>query len=371
MYVRVRGFQIFEDRGGRVRCYHRATRTAVDLVAFPIGSVEFFAECARIAALASAKAEEAARPGTLGALVVAYRGHPAFQDLAPRTRKDYGTYFDYLRPIADTPLTKFTPPLVVKIRDKAAETKGRRFADLVKTVLSVIFRWGVERGYLKTNPAASIRNLGRAKGAPEANRPWSDGERHAVLSALPRHMLPAIALMAYTGMDPQDALRLPRGSIKDGRVDMKRGKTGQSVWLPLADPVLAAIAAAPAHDAITICANSRGVPWTVSGFRASWRPIRARLELAGEVEPGLTLKGLRHTVGGILRELALDNRTIADVLGHKTETMAAHYSRRADLTEKNTATIERFSVEMARRTARIVKPATGSVKPVSTKEQEK
>ncbi len=49
--IRVKGFQIFDDRHGRTRCYHRKTRTAIDLNKKPIGSAEFFAECARIAAL--------------------------------------------------------------------------------------------------------------------------------------------------------------------------------------------------------------------------------------------------------------------------------------------------------------------------------
>jgi hypothetical protein len=34
---------------------------------------------------------------------------------------------------------------------------------------------------------------------------------------------------------------------------------------------------APSHDAITLCANSSGEPWTVCGFRASWRRIRLKL----------------------------------------------------------------------------------------------
>jgi hypothetical protein len=42
--VRVKGFQIFKDRHGRPRCYHRKTRTAVDLVKAPIGTPGFFAE---------------------------------------------------------------------------------------------------------------------------------------------------------------------------------------------------------------------------------------------------------------------------------------------------------------------------------------
>jgi|SRR3954469_9319554 hypothetical protein len=98
--VRVKGFQIFKDRHGRLRCYHRKTRQSVDLFKAPIGSPEFFAESARIAALATSTEP---KPGTLGLLIAAYRAHPAFTDLAPRTKSDYQAAFDYLKPIADTP----------------------------------------------------------------------------------------------------------------------------------------------------------------------------------------------------------------------------------------------------------------------------
>ena len=84
--VRLKGFHVFRDRYGKVRCYHRATRTAIDLDKAPLGSAEFLAECERISALAKARADKGAairtRPGTLGALIEAYRASPAFQDLA-------------------------------------------------------------------------------------------------------------------------------------------------------------------------------------------------------------------------------------------------------------------------------------------------
>ena len=62
--IRVQGFQIFADRHGKLRCYHRSTRTAVDLDAAPLGSAQFFAECARITELI--KMAGPSKPGTLG-----------------------------------------------------------------------------------------------------------------------------------------------------------------------------------------------------------------------------------------------------------------------------------------------------------------
>ncbi|GJD52466.1 hypothetical protein OPKNFCMD_5232 [Methylobacterium crusticola] len=351
--VRVKGFQIFPDRHGRMRCYHRKTRQVVDLGKAPLGSAEFFAECARISALAVAVTP---KPGTLGKLIETYRAHAAFHDLAPQTQSDYQKIFDYLKPIADTALARFNRPLVVRVRDKAAETKGRRFGNYVKAVLSLLFAWGSERGHLAGNPATGIKDIRRKKGAPDRNRPWSDEERHAVLDAAPAHMAPALAVMMFTGLGPKDALTLPRNFYRAGEIATRRAKTGEPVFWPVPSPLAAILDTAPQHSATTLCASSAGTPWTLSGFRASWRPIRMKLEEAGAIGPGLTLYGLRHTVAVILREIGHDERTIADALGQKTIEMARHYARGADLRPKMRGVVQSFDAEVNKRRTGVVKP---------------
>ena len=42
--VRVKGFQIFKDRHGRLRCYHRKTGTAIDLNKAPLERADFMTE---------------------------------------------------------------------------------------------------------------------------------------------------------------------------------------------------------------------------------------------------------------------------------------------------------------------------------------
>lgn len=250
--VRVKGFKIFRSRHDtKYYCYHRKTGERIDLQKAPIGSAEFMAECARISAIT---VKTSPKPGTLGMLISAYRAHEAFRDLAPRTRSDYQIIFNYLKPIEDTPLVRFDRPLVVRIRDKAS-SKGRKFANDVKARLSAVFGWGSERGYLVGNPASGIKDIRRQKGLPDANRPWSDEERHAVLSAVPLHMKSAIALMMFTGLGPKDALALPRSFYKDGDIATSRSKTGEPVYWPCPAELAEILAAAPKHDAITICAN--------------------------------------------------------------------------------------------------------------------
>jgi integrase len=353
-HVHIKGFQIFRDRRGKMRCYHRQTRSVINLDQAPLGSAEFFAECAQITELT--KVVGPPKPGTLGLLIAEYKGGTGFRDdLAPRTRADYQKCFNYLKPISDTPLHRFDRPLVIRIRDKARDKHGRRFANYVKAVLSILFTWGAERGYVTANPAEKIKNIPRAKNMPAANRPWGDDERHVVLEQSDQ-LLTGLAVMMFTGLGPKDALRLPRTFYKDGEIAIRRSKTGEPVFWPAPEPLSAILEAAVEHHALALCANSRGRPWTESGFRASWARLRRRLEKEERIGPGLTLYGLRHTVAVILRELGYDDRAIADALGQKSPAMALHYAEGADLKRKMKGIVSDFQTEVNRRRMKVVKP---------------
>ena len=96
-------------------------------------------------------------PACLGTWIRDYKTSSAWKDLAPRTQADYHRVFEWLRPIAGTSLKRFSRPLVVKVRDKAADAEGRRFGNYVKAVLSIIFSWGKERGAVDENYASGIK----------------------------------------------------------------------------------------------------------------------------------------------------------------------------------------------------------------------
>jgi integrase len=183
-------------------------------------------------------------------------------------------------------------------------------------------------------------------------------ERHVVLDRVPNHMRLPIGLMMFTGVGPEDALSLPRSFFKENEIATSRSKTGSPVYWPCPAPLLEIIDAGPAHDAITLCANSKGRPWTGSGFRASWRTVRTELENEGTIGSGLTLYGLRHTVAVILREMGYHERDIADALGQKTIEMARHYAKGADLKPKMRGLVKNFEAELDKRKTKIVKPAS-------------
>lgn len=345
--MQLKGFKFFTDRHGHQRCYHRASATPIDLKKFPLGTMEFMAECARIMAIGKAIV---VKPGTLGLLILEYKKSETFAILAPRTRRDYDKCFEYLRPINDTMITDFDPPLVVGIRDKARKKLGPKWGNYVRTCLSLVFAWGRERGYIQTNPAADIKTPKKAKDAPEANRPWSDAEREAALARAHRHFIGPLALMMFCGLDPGDVAALPRSALTDTHLDTKRGKTAEPVWFPLPAPARDLLAMAPRHEGTHLFPAPDGKALNYWALDRMWRPLRAEMKADGIAAPGLTLKGLRHTVGGILGELGWDGRAIADFLGQKTVAMGEFYSRRADKRRKTTAMVLSLNEEVKRRT---------------------
>lgn len=174
--------------------------------------------------------------------------------MAPRTQSDYLRLFDYLQPIADTPLASFDKPLVVRIRDNASASLGRRQGNYVKAALSIVFKWGSERGFLLGNPAGGISDVRRKKGSPDTNRPWSDEEREAVLESASPSLRPALALMMFTGLGPKDALALPRNFVKDGEIATRRAKTGEPVFWPMPAPLKAILdQSPPQHGGDALC----------------------------------------------------------------------------------------------------------------------
>ena len=202
--------------------------------------------------------------------------------------------------------------------------------------MGVVFRWGVDRGFLAHNPAAGIAKLERPKKLADANRPWSDEKREAVLTAAPPPIRACVALGMFAGCREADAVGMTWESVgKDGWLRWKMQKTGDQIAIPI-DPRLAAIldevkGGIIPHPSLRIVVGMRsGEPYTMDGFRAIFFRLIRKLEREGKVRDGLTFHGLRHTLGARLASLGASTKMIQTLLGHHTAPMAEHYSRAYD-----------------------------------------
>ncbi|KAA5606348.1 tyrosine-type recombinase/integrase [Roseospira marina] len=320
---------------GRTYYYHRATKQRIH--AAP-GTAAFAAEVARIeqeAADATVKPE-----GTWGWLVESYRKSPEWAGLAGRTRKDYQRVFDYLSKMDRVPLAHITTEGILQVRDKAHEQHGRRLANYCLSVVSLVWNWGRPRGKTKTaNPTDGVPKIARPKHMEAANRPWTEAELQAVLTAASPHIRAAIALAAYTGLRESDVLRWPWSGYDGSAIEGRDAKTSGQVWMPAHRDLRAVLDTLPRTGPVIVCSRN-GTPYTQNGFLSSWRKLRTRLEAEGKVGPGLTIHGLRHTVATKLADAGADTRTIMAITGHATEAMVKRYTERADRRKRATAAMK-------------------------------
>jgi integrase len=267
--------------------------------------------------------------GSLGALIRAYRASPEFKSLAPRTRADYGKVLDHLKPSENIPAKIITTKWLIALRDKTALKHGRKFTNYVKVVLSIVFNWGIPRGYCTANPAQHVPEIPRPKNARVVNRAWTDRELEIVMEASPRAVRRAIALGAYAGFREGDALVVPWTAYDGQEIEWRQGKTGEPVKLPV-HKKLKAILAERKDEGLLVVLNTYGVPYTGSGFRAVFFKIVRKLVDEGKVAKGLTFHGLRHTLGKNLADAGADRDTIKAVMRHLTDAASKVYTRDAD-----------------------------------------
>jgi integrase len=243
---------------------------------------------------------------------------------ASRTRKDYVSILSDLTNIHDMPIAAVDKPFIARLRDKHAAQRGWHRANYLIQVLSQVFRLAEEYGAITENPVLRLKKLKRPKDLAAANRPWTVNERKTVLDAARPQLRLPLAIGALTG------LRI---------ADIETRKRGVEVCLPITDELRREILRAPAHDAITLCANSHGRAWTEDGLRRIFGRLRVKLEGKGKIAAGLTIHGLRHTVASELAENDITDSEIVTWLGQKTTAMARHYSSRADKKKRMEATV--------------------------------
>jgi integrase len=344
--TRIKGIKrYFEPKAGKYYCYHRATGKRIKE---EFGSPEFFERLAQLNN-ESLRHRDDLNPGSLKALILKYKTSGAFQnDLAPRTRSDYEKVFAFLTPLWDVPLSSFTTPQIVKLRETWRKERGHSFINKTRAVLSILFNHGIEEGLMSTNPVRDVKQIRRPKDARTVNRPWTLSERRVVMAQLPSHLRLPVAIALFSGMREGDVISAPPTIINENKIRVRTAK--RNVWIDI--PILPELAEALEAEKVAkakakventrLCTNSRGEPWTLDGFSCSFRKAIKKLEKAKLVGAGLTFHGLRHTVATTLAEAGVSEEDIAAVLGQKTSRMAAHYAREADRSRRTKAAIRKF-----------------------------
>jgi integrase len=148
------------------------------------------------------------------------------------------------------------------------------------------------------------------------------GRRHG-----PRWMWHAVALALYTGQRQGDVLAMTRSKIKNGLIEVRQEKTGRSLIIPAHRRLLPVIETMKG-DAVQLLTNTRGKPWTKSGFKASWRKA-LRGPLAPIRDAGLVFHGLRKSAVVTLLEAGCSDAEVAAITGQSRQ-MIEHYAKQVN-----------------------------------------
>ncbi len=351
--VHVKGFQIFKDRHGKMRCYHPRARMPVDLVEPRLAPPRSSPNAPASTALQNRTTT--ARPGALGALIKGYRGSKDFLERLTRTtRAGYQRVFDYLKPIEDTPLDALHPAL----RGEVARQGGGQAQALVRELPQdrpfPAFRLGQgtraregepSRGHSQhpppQGPASSKIAAGPTRSATRCSMPLP----RTCAGARPNDVYRPGARCAYAS--PHGLCRRPHQHqpFKDrGRRHLarhrpaarhSRGGTGAFGDYPLCQ------LARPTVDRLRL-------QLVMDEAAARWR----------RPAPSAGSDAVRPAAhgGGDSAQSGADLRTIADALGQKTEAMAQMYAQGSDLSKKMDEVAGRFGHEVGCRRTRAVKP---------------
>lgn len=328
------------DKSGRlirVEYYHRKAKVRLP---DDYGSPEFAVAWARAEASLGAAPPAPPSRGTYGNLVDDFRRSPDWESLRGRTRADYTQVIDWMfaaggataSGCARKPARDLDQAVAEKIIERAIDQKWHRFAVYVLQFNRRLYNWSCERAarkklYGEVNPWRDIRTPKPAS-KPKGYRPWTPDELRIVLERAPLGLARAYALGA-SGFDGGTAYLLTWDDYKDGVIDNPREKTdveGESIiWRPLR-PFLDQ-GPRPSGFIVT---NANDVRFeTINAFRKASSEFLNGLRREGVVAPGLTMHGLRHTVGKAIAESGGEVGAIQAALRHATERMASHYSRHA------------------------------------------
>lgn len=272
-------------------------------------------------------------PGSIAALVHAYRIHPEYLALEMSTRINQSRYLTLIEDeIGARSVKGIRPSHIYTMRDRMAETPGKANAWL--SVLRALLAYGTRLDMRPDNPASGIKRLELGE-----HEPWpSDLLAVALEKATPMTRL-AIVTGLCSGQRVSDCIRMQYGWIDTGIMELAQKKTKKDVAIPMHPFWIEELKKLP-RSATTLLYERSGVPFKTTGaIQARLRDLMAMKEVrevhadlvARElIQPDATFSfhGLRKNACCYLLELGLSDTEVGSILGMSSE-MVRHYGKRA------------------------------------------
>lgn len=259
--------------------------------------------------------------GTVSWLIEQYLSSPKYLDRAESSKRTLRRELDWLRDHAgDLPFIRIEPHHVEALMRRKA---GPAAANKVKKNLSMLFNYAARKlTYKGVNPA---RFADSRKENPDGFHTWSEHEIDCFMKVHGPGTMARKALMIFlcTGASRQEAARMGRQHIKDGRIVFRRGKTGVEADLPILEELATELALVPAEYMLFLThTDGRAYQPETLG---NW--FRARCDEADLKQ--CSAHGLRKSGATRLAERGATEFEVMAFLAHATPKEAGRYVKAA------------------------------------------
>ncbi|WP_316179653.1 MULTISPECIES: tyrosine-type recombinase/integrase [unclassified Bradyrhizobium] len=317
------------DRHGNVRCYVRVPgKRKVRIRALP-GTPAFMEEYqAAIVTASEAPLRQAdeTKKGSFRYLCIRYYASAAYKALDISTRNWQRRALDGIAgEHGAKPVAMMQSRHVRKMRDAKAATPAA--ANQLLKALRALFSWANEAEETTVNPTTDVKKL---KYRSDGHHTWTDGE---ILQYYERHPLGskprlALDLLRYTTGRREDAPRLGRQHIRDGRIRFRQAKNEHrnpiDIDIPLHPALADSIAAASVSTNMTFLLTEFGKPFTANGFGNKFKDWCRQANL-----PHCSAHGVRKATSTALAESGATPHEIMAITGHQTLEEVERYTKAA------------------------------------------
>lgn len=345
MRVRLKYLSEDVDRHGNVRCYVRLPgKKKVRLRAQP-GTSDFMTEYQEAVSLAKTdqprQASEAKR-GAFRYLCIRYFASVQYKALDISTRNWQRRALDAIcKDHAAKPVAMMQPRHVRKIRDELITTPAA--ANQRIKALRALFGWANEADETTVNPTIGVKRL---RYASSGHHSWTPDE---IVQYHERHPIGtqarlAMDILRFTTGRREDAPRLGRQHVRDGRIRFRQAKNEHrnpiDIDIPLHPALRESIDATPIGN-MTFLITEYGRPFTTNGFGNKFKDWCRQADL-----PHCSAHGLRKATATELAERDATPHQIMAITGHTSLKEVERYTKAAQRRKMANAGMAKLSMPL-------------------------
>jgi integrase len=285
------------------------------------------------------RAEFAIAPGSVRALINAFRSSAEYKELRPTAQEMYMFYFGVIdEKVGTFPAQHLKSRHVLEWQDVLAKTPAK--ANNVTAAICRLYGFGKRRGLVDHNPASGIKKLKVGEW-----RAWTPEEISTFNKFASDSIRVAFHLALYTGQRISDIVKMQWNQIVDGGIQVTQQKTGAQIWVPIHAELQKTLDQARNENlnCPVILTSRAGTAYKTDHLKHEFK----RTTREAGLPEACVFHGLRKTTAVLLAEAGCTTEQIKAVTGHRTDQMVAHYTRQASQKILARAAMNKFEAQTA------------------------